>query len=279
MDNEKMENAWFDDPPADAYDAPFPLTVKGFNLFRDSEMDIDEEMSTIVYDDEEHLRIEYNYWKNPIFTEQYKYGTAKTWNSMFPSSLLMRLMRSMCYTDYMAMKPMREVMPRTEPESELQWGFMFGVMLRMSWWGSQLPPTNNPFGGIDVREEMPIRWEQAITKALWGGKEVENELGVYEVNEDSMYMRASEEQREVMDKISMHFWAIHGNLMGMADFRDYGIINFTTDDVGYGGGHYGLSSETHLDVEHDYSHKTLRALIEQLEYPQVFSWWNDGRMD
>ena len=93
-----------------------------------------------------------------------------------------------------------------------------------------------------------------------------------------MYMRASEEQREVMDKISMHFWAIHGNLMGMADFRDYGIINFTTDDVGYDGGHYGLSSETHLDVEHDYSHKTLRALIEQLEYPQVFSWWNDGRV-
>ena len=247
-------------------------------LVRDSEMVIDEEMSTLLDDNDKHLRIEYNYWKNPIFAEQYEYGTNKTWNSMFPSSLLMRLMRSMCYTDYMVANPMREIMPRAEPEGKLQWDFMFEVMLRMSWWGSQLPPTNNPWGSINMREEMPIRWEQAITKALWGGKEVENELGVHEVNEDSMYMRASEEQREVMDEISMHFWAIHSNLMGMANYRDYGIINFTTDDVGYGGAHYGLSSGTLFDVEHDYSHKTLRALIEKLEYPQVFSWWNDGRM-
>jgi len=102
---------------------------------------------------------------------------------------------------------------------------------------------------------------------------------VLEVNEDSMYMRASEEQREVMDEISMHFWAIHSNLMGMCKYRDYGIINCTPESLVILDASLGLSIETHLDVEHDYSHKTLRALIEKLEYPQVFSWWNDGRME
>ena len=268
-----MEDSWFRDPPPNAFDAVFPMTVQGFNYFRDSEMPIAEDMSTIVYDGEEDLRSEYNYWKNPIFvfSQKYIYGTIKTWNSMFPSSLLLRLMRSMCYTDYMDLNPSREIMPHTTPINDFQWNFMMQVMFKTSWWTTEAGEKKAWDIGTLNFADMPEGWKSAITKALWGGSNFSPE--------DSMYMRATDEQRKVMDEISEHFWAIHNKMIGMAYHKDYGILNFTTDDVGYEGQHYGLSCNTFLDVEHEFSHKTLRDEVKKLEYPQVFSWWNDGRME
>lgn len=270
-----MEDSWFREPLPNAFDAVFPMTVQGFNYFRDSEMPIDEELSTIIYDGEEDLRIEYNYWKNPIFAQKYIYGTIKTWNSMFPSSLLLRLMRSMCYTDYMALNPSREIMPHTTPINDLQWNFIMMAMFKTSWWTKELVKRKRG-ERVVYGESMPEGWKSAITKALWGGSNFSPE--------DSMYMRATDEQREAMDEISEHFWSIHNLMIGSAYSKDYGILNFTTDDEEplehpQGREYDFLSSKTHFDVEHEFSHKTLRDEIKKLEYPQVFSWWNDGRVD